>query len=180
MIVTQLPYSGKFRMVLIFACAFCTRNQKLRTIEFLRELWPRFTRWRSWLMIQTAIECQILERPTHRTLDQSYDRNRSKKRLIILERYRHAVLQAIGELHGRGLVALACEIKTYENLFCGFLARYAKIYTNENFPLYGIYLWNCCTVKLLWFWLHINCKSVFYLQELHDELRELSCCAAAY
>ena len=39
------------------------------------------------------------------TLDQSYNQNR--KRLINLEQDHHAVLQAIGELHGRGLVALA-------------------------------------------------------------------------
>ena len=39
------------------------------------------------------------------TLDQSYNQNR--KRLINLEQDHHVVLQAIGELHGRGLVALA-------------------------------------------------------------------------
>ena len=43
--------------------------------------------------------------------------------------YHHAVLQAIltvGKLHGHGLAALAYEIKTYENLFCGVLAQIYK------------------------------------------------------
>ena len=55
-----------------------------------------------------------------------------------LERDNHAVLEAIGELHGHVLIALACEIKTYEIYSLGFLARYAKICTNKNFPLYGM------------------------------------------
>ena len=42
------------------------------------------------------------------------------------------MLYAIGELHGRGLVAMACEIKTYEILFCGLIGQIC-----ENFPLYG-------------------------------------------
>ena len=41
----------------------------------------------------------------------------------------------IGELQGRGLV---CEIETMTKFYSvGFLARYTKICTNENFPLYG-------------------------------------------
>ena len=38
-----------------------------------------------------------------------------------LERDHYTVLYAIGELHGRGLVAL--EIKTYDNLFCGHFGQ---------------------------------------------------------
>ena len=36
-----------------------------------------------------------------------------------LERDHHTVLQAVGELHRRGLSALAYEIKTYENMLFG-------------------------------------------------------------
>ena len=56
------------------------------------------------------------------------------KRLINLERDHHAVLQAIDELHGHVLVALACEIKTYENLFCGLLGQICENLHQQKFP----------------------------------------------
>ena len=42
-------------------------------------------------------------------------------------------ISTIGELHGRGLAALAQKFRTYET--AGVLARYMMICTNENFPL---------------------------------------------
>ena len=47
------------------------------------------------------------------------------------------MLQTIGELHGRGLVALdlAYKIfKTYENLFCGLFGQIYKDLHQRKFP----------------------------------------------
>ena len=43
-------------------------------------------------------------------------------------------LLTIGELHGRGLVALACEIETYENLFCGLFGQICENLHQRKFP----------------------------------------------
>ena len=45
-----------------------------------------------------------------------------------------------GELHGRGLVTLACEIKTYENLFCGLLGQVCENLHQRKFPATVLFL----------------------------------------
>ena len=47
------------------------------------------------------------------------------------------LLLTVGELHGHGLIALT-KLKHMKIYSVGFLVRYMKICTNENFPLYGM------------------------------------------
>ena len=55
---------------------------------------------------------------------------------ILLEPLTYSAILMVGELRGHGLAVLAYEIKTYENLFSGLLARYMKICTKcqRKFP----------------------------------------------
>ena len=66
--------------------------------------------------------CLLFERPTQRLLI-SHTIETEAKKAINLERDHYAVLYAIGELHGRGLVAMVCEIKMYEILLCGLIGQ---------------------------------------------------------
>ena len=86
---------------------------------------------------------QVVEQPTQRPVGISASIATEAKRLINLELCHHAVLQAIfilGELDGCGLVALAYEIKTCENLFRGLFGQIYENLHQRKFPLYGIVL----------------------------------------
>ena len=53
------------------------------------------------------------------------------------ERSSCSAILMVGELRGRGLAALAYEIKTYENLFCGLFGQIYENLHKQKFLLYG-------------------------------------------
>ena len=90
--------------------------------------------------IWAASLCQIFEWPTQRLLISCTIETEVRKAHKPEARSPCCAVghTNVGELHGRALVALVYEIKTCEIFYSvGFLARYTKICTNENFPLYG-------------------------------------------
>ena len=82
--------------------------------------------------------CQVFEQRTQRPVSISPSIViEAKKAHKAGERSSCSDILMVDELCGRGLAALAYEIKTYDNLFCELFGQIYEICTNENFPLYG-------------------------------------------
>ena len=128
---TTLQYSGKFSYI-SYECSVCeNKNWKFECSEIMHEPWPHNT-W-----IASLVFCQITEQPTQRSVGISPSITVEAKRLISLELCHHAVLQAIFtvvEMDGCVLAALAYEIKTSENLFCGLVGQIYENLHQQKFP----------------------------------------------